>query len=78
MVSFEIHEENPADDPVARLDVSLLQTNLIDPILGISDPRRDDRIDFVGGIRGLEELERRVDSRHGRWPSPSIRRPCGR
>jgi uncharacterized protein (DUF1015 family) len=52
----------PGDDPVARLDVSLLANNLIDPILGISDPRRDDRIDFVGGIRGLEGLEKRVDS----------------
>ncbi|KPK12363.1 MAG: hypothetical protein AMJ68_02430 [Acidithiobacillales bacterium SG8_45] len=52
----------PADDPVARLDVSLLANNLIDPILGISDPRRDKRIDFVGGIRGLVELERRVNS----------------
>jgi len=52
----------PADDPVGQLDVSLLANNLIDPILGISDPRRDKRIDFVGGIRGLAELERRVDS----------------
>ena len=52
----------PSDDPVARLDVSLLANNLIDPILGISDPRRDKRIDFVGGIRGLEELEKRVNS----------------
>lgn len=52
----------PSDDPVARLDVSLLADNLIDPILGISDPRRDKRIEFVGGIRGLGELERRVDS----------------
>lgn len=52
----------PADDPVARLDVSLLANNLIDPVLGIKDPRRDKRIDFVGGIRGLAELERRVDS----------------
>lgn len=49
-------------DPVGRLDVSLLQDNLIAPILGIADPRRDKRIDFVGGIRGLRELERRVDS----------------
>lgn len=49
-------------DPVARLDVSLLQDNLIAPVLGIADPRRDRRIDFVGGIRGLRELERRVDS----------------
>jgi len=49
-------------DPVGRLDVSLLQNNLIAPILGIADPRRDKRIDFVGGIRGLPELEKRVDS----------------
>jgi len=52
----------PADDPVARLDVSLLADNLIEPILAIADPRRDSRIDFVGGIRGLEGLEKRVDS----------------
>ncbi len=52
----------PADDPVARLDVSLLAHYFIEPILGISDPRRDARIDFVGGIRGLSELEKRVDS----------------
>ena len=52
----------PFDDPVLRLDVSLLQDNLIEPILGIVDQRRDDRIDFVGGIRGLEGLEARVDS----------------
>jgi len=52
----------PADDPVARLDVSLLAHYFIEPILGISDPRRDARIDFVGGIRGLGELEKRVDS----------------
>jgi uncharacterized protein (DUF1015 family) len=49
-------------DPVGRLDVSLLQANLIAPILGITDPRRDKRIDFVGGIRGLPELEKRVNS----------------
>jgi len=52
----------PADDPVASLDVSLLQDYLLAPILGIGDPRTDERIDFVGGIRGLEELQRRVDS----------------
>ena len=52
----------PADDPVGRLDVSLLSDNLLGPVLGIKDLRRDKRIDFVGGIRGLEELERRVDS----------------
>jgi uncharacterized protein (DUF1015 family) len=52
----------PKNDPVASLDVSLLQDNLIAPVLGISDPRRDKRIDFVGGIRGLNELEKRVNS----------------
>jgi len=52
----------PREDPVARLDVSLLADNLIEPILGISDPRRDPRIDFVGGIRGLQGLQKRVDS----------------
>ncbi len=52
----------PKDDPVGRLDVSLLQNNLITPILNIDDPRRDKRIDFVGGIRGLAELEKRVNS----------------
>jgi len=49
-------------NPVASLDVSILQDNLLHPILGIGDPRRDKRIDFVGGIRGLDELVRRVDS----------------
>lgn len=48
-------------DPVDRLDVSILQNNLLKPILGIEDPRTDKRIDFVGGIRGLKELERRVN-----------------
>ncbi len=60
---LEIHRDRiPHNDPVRRLDVSLLADNLLAPILGISDPRRDKRIDFVGGIRGLRELERRVDS----------------
>jgi len=60
---LEINAEMiPANDPVASLDVSLLADNLIEPVLGISDPRRDKRIDFVGGIRGLAELEKRVDS----------------
>lgn len=47
-------------DPVAGLDVSLLQDHLLAPVLGILDPRTDKRIDFIGGIRGLGELERRV------------------
>ncbi len=50
-----------SDDPVAGLDVSILQNNLLAPLLGIEDPRTDNRIDFVGGIRGTKELERRVD-----------------
>ena len=49
------------DDPVASLDVSILQENLLDPILGIKDVRTDKRIDFVGGIRGTAELERLVN-----------------
>lgn len=49
-----------ANDVVAQLDVAILQNNLLHPILGIGDPRKDKRIDFVGGIRGLKELERRV------------------
>lgn len=49
-------------DPVERLDVSVLQKYLLTPILGIDDPRTSKRIDFVGGIRGLEELEKRVNS----------------
>jgi uncharacterized protein (DUF1015 family) len=59
---LNIHKDLIPLDPVGRLDVSLLHDRLIGPILGITDPRRDKRIDFVGGIRGLEELERRVDS----------------
>lgn len=51
-----------AHDPVNILDVSILQNNLLDPILGIKDQRTDSRIDFVGGIRGIQELEKRVDS----------------
>jgi uncharacterized protein (DUF1015 family) len=49
-------------DPIARLPITLLTRNLIEPILGIADPRTDKRIDFVGGGRGLGELERRVNS----------------
>ncbi len=49
-------------DPVERLDVSILQKYLLSPVLGIDDPRTSKRIDFVGGIRGLEELEKRVNA----------------
>lgn len=52
-------------NPVNRLDVSLLQNRLLKPLLGIGDPRTDQRIDFVGGIRGLKALQEKVDS--GKW-----------
>jgi uncharacterized protein (DUF1015 family) len=49
------------NDPIERLDVSILQNNLLEPILNIKDPKNDSRIDFVGGIRGLDELVRRAN-----------------
>lgn len=55
----------PADDPVASLDVAILQDNLLRPLLDIGDPRTSDRIDFVGGIRGTGELEARADASGG-------------
>jgi uncharacterized protein (DUF1015 family) len=55
-------EPVPADDPIRSLDVSILQERLLAPLLGIQDPRTDKRIDFVGGIRGTAELEKRVGS----------------
>jgi uncharacterized protein (DUF1015 family) len=51
-----------ASDPIAQLDVSILQENLLTPILGVQDPRTDKRVAFVGGIRGLTELEKLVDN----------------
>lgn len=54
-------EDTKGDNLIDSLDVSLLQNYLLQPILGIDDPRTDKRIDFVGGIRGLSELERRVN-----------------
>lgn len=50
------------EDPIGILDVSILQQNVLSELLGIHDPRTDNRVDFVGGIRGLKELEKRVDS----------------
>ncbi len=50
------------EDPVENLDVAILQNNVLAPVLGIDDPRTSKRIDFVGGIRGLDELEKRVNS----------------
>ena len=62
---YELRAKEGTFDPkdtIAALDVSILQNNLLAPVLKIGDPRTDDRIGFVGGIRGLEELERKVDS----------------
>ena len=53
------HKDIMSDDPVDGLDVAVLQDNLLAPVLGIGDPKTDKRIDFVGGIRGLSELEKR-------------------
>lgn len=55
-------EEDPAADPVSRLDVSMLQESILNPILGIDDPRTNDRIDFVGGIKGDDFLQKEVDA----------------
>ncbi len=55
-----IGAERYGEDPVESLDVTILQRDILEPILGIKDPKEDERIDFVGGIRGLEELVRRV------------------
>ena len=57
-------EPRPGASTIAALDVSLLQDKVLAPLLGIGDPRTDARIDFVGGIRGVAELEKRV--REGR------------
>lgn len=59
---LEAKTEFIKQDPIGILDVTILQENILEPLLGIKDVRTDKRIDFVGGIRGLKELERRVDS----------------
>jgi uncharacterized protein (DUF1015 family) len=60
---IELDEETiDRRDPIGSLDVSLVQDRILGPLLGIGDPRTDKRLDFVGGIRGTAELERRVDS----------------
>ncbi|MGH2649206.1 MAG: DUF1015 family protein, partial [Ginsengibacter sp.] len=56
-------EGSYSTDPIGVLDITILQNNLLEPILGIKDQRTDERIDFVGGIRGLKELEERVNSK---------------
>jgi uncharacterized protein (DUF1015 family) len=59
---LRIHKDKVPSAPLGRLDINVLQDQVIGPILGVADQRRDKRIDFVGGIRGSKELERRVDS----------------
>jgi uncharacterized protein (DUF1015 family) len=59
---LEAKEKTYREDPIGILDVTILQENILAPLLGIGDPRIDDRIDFVGGMRGLAELEKRVQS----------------
>ena len=54
-----VREEKKLQDPVGCLDVAFLQREVLEPVFGIRDPKTDRRIDFVGGIRGLKELERR-------------------
>jgi len=56
---LKVKDEFTSNDPIKGLDVSILQDKILDPVLGIKDPKTDKRIDFVGGIRGLKELERR-------------------
>jgi uncharacterized protein (DUF1015 family) len=60
--SCTFHEKHYSKDPVKNLDVSLLQSLVLKPLLGIDNPRTSERIDFVGGIRGISELQTRVDS----------------
>lgn len=62
---MEVKPEYITEDPVKGLDVSILQELFLEPVLGIQDPRTDERIQFVGGIRGITELERLVDSGEG-------------
>lgn len=64
--------EFESNDPVDGLDVSILQEKVLAPILGIGDPRTDERIEFVGGIRGLRELERKVNRIDARGDGPAV------
>ena len=57
-----IKDEFVVDDPVSSLDVAVLQNEVLSPVLNIEDPKTDKRIGFIGGIRGMEELERLVDN----------------
>lgn len=67
-----VKPEFESSDPVGGLDVSILQEKVLAPILGIGDPRTDERIEFVGGIRGLRELERKVNRIDARGDGPAV------
>lgn len=67
-----VKPEFESSDPVEGLDVSILQEKVLAPILGIGDPRTDGRIEFVGGIRGLRELERKVNRIDARGDGPAV------
>lgn len=67
-----VKPEFESNDPVDGLDVSILQEKVLAPILGIGDPRTDERIEFVGGIRGLRELERKVNRIDARGDGPAV------
>ena len=67
-----VKPEFESSDPVDGLDVSILQEKVLAPILGIGDPRTDERIEFVGGIRGLRELERKVNCIDARGDGPAV------
>lgn len=67
-----VKPEFESSDPVEGLDVSILQEKVLAPILGIGDPRTDERIEFVGGIRGLCELERKVNRIDARGDGPAV------
>ena len=67
-----VKPEFESSDPVEGLDVSILQEKVLTPILGIGDPRTDERIEFVGGIRGLRELERKVNRIDARGDGPAV------
>lgn len=62
MVHSCFSQRTYTEDPIGILDITILANNVLEKHLGIKDQRTDKRIDFVGGIRGLKELERRVDS----------------
>ena len=67
-----VKPEFESSDPVEGLDVSILQEKVLAPILGIGNPRTDGRIEFVGGIRGLRELERKVNRIDARGDGPAV------